>query len=88
MITHWPAAIAAAMLALSGCATTWSRAATSDAEFNLDDRVCQHMNSQIVFVSSGLAREYVVVSGYKRCMLEEGYTAGGSWTGHSGWRDE
>ena len=87
MMTRWPA-IAVAMLALSGCATTWSRAATSDAEFNLDDRVCQHTNSQVVFLSSGLVREYVAVTGYERCMTEEGYTAGGFWKGHSGWRDE
>jgi hypothetical protein len=80
--------IVVAMLALSGCATTWSRVATSGAEFDLDDRVCQHTNSQIVFVSSGLVREYVAVAGYTRCMLDEGYTVGGAWKGHSGWRAE
>ncbi len=87
MITRWTAVVVA-MLALSGCATTWSRAATSDAEFALDNRVCQHTNSQIVFLSSLYVREYVAVSGYKRCMMEEGYTEGGFWKGYSGWRDE
>jgi hypothetical protein len=87
MIPRWPA-IVVAMLALSGCATTWSRPATSDAEFNLDSRVCQHMNTQLVVLSSIPVGEYVVRSGYQRCMLEEGYTEGGSWTGASGWREE
>lgn len=72
MISHW-AAIVTAMLALSGCATTWSRAATSDAEFNLDNRACQHRNTQTVFFSAGRVRDYVAVSGYKRCMMQEGY---------------
>jgi hypothetical protein len=87
MIPRWPV-IVVAMLALSGCATTWSRPATSDAEFNLDSRVCQHMNTQLVVLSSIPVGEYVVRSGYQRCMLEEGYTEGGSWTGSSGWRKE
>lgn len=87
MIVRWPA-IVIAMLALSGCASTWSRPATSDAEFNLDSRACQHMNTRLVFLSSGLVGEYVVPAGYRRCMLEEGYTEGGSWTGDPGWRDE
>ncbi len=80
--------IVAAMLALSGCATTWSRVATSDADFNLDNRACQHMNTQTVSASSVLARDYVAVYGYKRCMIEEGYTEGGIWKGYSGWRNE
>jgi TolA-binding protein len=83
MMTRWPALVVA-MLALSGCATTWSRPATSDAEFNFDSRVCQHMNTQLV-VPVG---DYVVRSGYRRCMLEEGYTEGGAWKGSSGWREE
>ncbi len=87
MIPRWPA-IVVAMLALSGCATTWSRPATSDAEFNLDSRMCQHMNTPLVVLSSIPVGEYVVRSGYQRCMLEEGYTEGGSWTGSSGWREE
>ena len=87
MIPRWPA-IVVAMLALSGCATTWSRPATSDAEFDLDSRMCQHMNTQLVVLSSIPVGEYVVRSGYQRCMLEEGYTEGGSWTGSSGWREE
>jgi len=87
MVTHWPALVVA-MLALPGCATTWSRPATSDAEFNLDSRVCQHMNTQLVVLSSIPVGEYVVRSGYRRCMLEEGYTEGGSWKGDSGWRGE
>jgi hypothetical protein len=87
MIPRWPA-IVVAMLTLSGCATTWSRPATSSAEFNLDSRACQHMNAQLVFFSSGLVGEYVVPSGYHRCMLEEGYTKGGSWKGYSGWREQ
>jgi hypothetical protein len=87
MIPRWPA-IVVAMLTLSGCATTWSRPATSSAEFNLDSRVCQHMNARLVFLSSGLVGEYVVPSGYQRCMLEEGYTEGGSWKGYSGWREQ
>jgi hypothetical protein len=33
-------------------------------------------------------RDYVAVSGYKRCMMQEGYTEGGFWKGHPGWRDE
>ena len=70
-----------AMLAVSGCATTWSRPATSNADFNRDSRVCQHMNTQLVFRSSVLVGEYVVRSGYQRCMLEEGYTEGESWKG-------
>ena len=81
-------AIVVAMLALSGCATTWSRPATSSAEFNLDSRACRHMNTQLVFLSSGLVGAYVMPSGYQRCMLEEGYTEGGSWTASSGWREE
>jgi hypothetical protein len=87
MTTRWPA-IVVALLALSGCATTWSRPATSPAEFNLDSRVCQHMNTQLVVRSSVLVGDYVVPSGYQRCMLEEGYTEGGSWKGSSGWREE
>ena len=83
-MTRWPALVVA-MLALSGCATTWSRPATSDAEFNLDSRVCQHMNTQLVVLSS---IPVVVRSGYQRCMLEEGYTEGGAWKGDSGWREE
>jgi hypothetical protein len=87
MIGHWPA-IVVAMLALSGCSTMWSRAATSGAEFNLDNRACQHMNTKTVFLSSVWVRDYVMVSGYKRCMMQEGYTEGGSWKGHPGWQDE
>ena len=87
MITQW-SAIVIAMLALSGCATTWSRPATSDAEFNLDSRVCQHMNTQLVVLSSIPVGAYVGRSGYRRCMLEEGYTEGGSWKVDSGWREE
>ena len=87
MTTCWPA-IVVAMLTLSRCATAWSRPATSDAEFNLDSRVCQHMNTRLVFLSSVLVGEYVVRSGYRRCMLAEGYTAGGSWKTYSGWREE
>ena len=87
MVTHWPALVVA-MLALSGCATMWSRPATSDAEFNLDSRVCQQMNTQLVVLSSIPVGEYVVRSGYRRCMLEEGYTEGGAWKGDSGWREE
>ena len=87
MMTRWPALVVA-MLALSGCATTWSRPATSDAEFDLDSRMCQHMNTQLVLRSSIPVGEYVVRSGYQRCMLEEGYTEGGSWKGYSGWREE
>jgi hypothetical protein len=87
MTAHWPV-IVVAMLALSGCATTWSRAATSDTEFNLDNRACQHMNTQTVFLSAMRVRDYVAVSGYKRCMMQEGYTEGGFWKGHPGWRDE
>jgi TolA-binding protein len=87
MMTRWPA-IVVAMLALSGCATTWSRPATSDAEFNLDSRVCQHMNTQLVVLSSIPVGEYVGRSGYQRCMLEEGYTEGGAWKSDSGWREE
>ena len=87
MIPRWPA-IVVAMLTLSGCATTWSRPATSSAEFNLDSRACQNMNARLVFLSSGLVGEYVVPSGYQRCMLEEGYTQGGSWKGSSGWQEE
>ena len=83
----WPM-IVAAMLALSGCATTWSRVATSDADFNLDNRACQHMNTQLVLLSSVPVGEYVVRSGYQRCMREEGYTEGGSWKGYWGWREE
>lgn len=83
----WPM-IVAAMLALSGCATTWSRVATSDADFNRDNHACQHMNTQTVLVSSVLARDYVAVYGYKRCMIEEGYTEGGIWKGYSGWRND
>jgi hypothetical protein len=55
---------------------------------NLDSRVCQHMNTQLVFLSSVLVGEYVVRSGYQRCMREEGYTEGGSWKGYWGWREE
>ena len=87
MTVAWPM-IVAGMLALSGCATTWSRVATSDADFNLDNRACQHMNTQTVFVSSVRARDYVAVYGYKRCMIEEGYAEGGIWKGYSGWRNE
>ena len=87
MIPRWPA-IVVAMLALSGCATTWSRPATSDAEFNLDSRVCQHMNTHLVVLSSIPVGAYVVRSGYQRCMLEEGYTEGGPWKGSSGWQEE
>jgi hypothetical protein len=87
MTARWPA-IAVALLALSGCATTWSRPATSGAEFNLDSRACQHMNTQLVFLSAVLVGTYVVRSGYQRCMLEEGYTEGGFWKGYSGWRNE
>jgi hypothetical protein len=87
MCTRWPV-IVVALLALSGCATTWSRPPTSPAEFNLDNRTCQHMNTQLVVRSSGPVGEYVVPSGYQRCMLEEGYTEGGSWKGSSGWRAE
>jgi hypothetical protein len=72
MRVGWPAIVVAMLLALSGCVTTWSRVATSDPDFNLDNRACQHMNTQTVFVSSGLARDYVAVYGYKRCMIEEG----------------
>jgi hypothetical protein len=46
------------------------------------------MNTQTVVVSSVLARDYVAVYGYKRCMIEEGYTEGGIWKGYSGWRNE
>ena len=87
MTVAWPM-IVAAMLTLSGCATRWSRVATSDADFNLDNRACQHMNTQTVVVPSVLARDYVAVYGYKRCMMEEGYTEGGIWKGYSGWRNE
>jgi hypothetical protein len=87
MSAHWPA-IVVAMLALSGCATTWSRAATSDAEFTLDNRACQHMNTRTVLLSAVSTRDYVAVAGYKRCMMQEGYTEGGFWKGQSGWRDE
>ena len=62
MIAGWPANMVA-VLALSGCAITWSRGATSDAEFNLDNRACQHMNTQTVFLSSVLVRDYVAVPG-------------------------
>jgi hypothetical protein len=85
MCTRWPV-IVVALLALSGCATTWSRPATSPAEFNLDNRACQHMNKQLVVRSSGPVGGYVVPSGYQRCMLEEGYTEGGSWKGS--WQEE
>jgi len=87
MILRRPA-IVFAMLTLSGCATTWAQPATSDAEFNLDSRVCQHMNTQLVVVSPVLVGAYVVPSGYQRCMLEEGYTEGGSWKGYAGWREK
>ena len=30
-----------------------------------------------------LVRDYVAVSGYKRCMMQEGYTEGGFWKGQS-----
>jgi hypothetical protein len=47
------------------------------------------MNAQqLVGLSSGQVGEYVVRSGYRRCMLEEGYTEGGAWKGSSGWREE
>jgi len=46
------------------------------------------MNTQTVFVSAVLARDYVAVYGYMRCMIEEGYTEGGTWKGYSGWRNE
>jgi hypothetical protein len=47
------------------------------------------MNAQqLVGLSSGQVGEYVVRSGYRRCMLEEGYTEGGAWKGDSGWREE
>jgi hypothetical protein len=87
MTTQW-SAIVIAMLALSGCTTTWSRPATSDADFHLDSRACQHMNTQLIVPSSCPVGEYVVRSGYRRCMLEEGYTEGGAWKGYSGWRDQ
>jgi hypothetical protein len=87
MIPRRPA-IVVAMLALSGCATTRSRPATSSVEFNLDSRACQHMNARLVLLSSGLVGEYVVPPRYQRCMLEEGYTQGGSWKGSSGWQEE
>jgi hypothetical protein len=87
MFTRWPC-IVVAVLALSGCTTTWSRPATSDAEFNLDSRACQNMNAELVVLPSVPVGEYVVRSGYRRCMLEEGYTEGGAWKGSSGWREE
>jgi hypothetical protein len=87
MFPRWPA-IVVVLLALSGCATSWSRPATSPREFTLDNRACQHMNLQLVVRSSVPVGEYVAPSGYRRCMLEEGYTEGGSWKGSSGWRDE
>jgi hypothetical protein len=46
------------------------------------------MNTQLVVVSPVLVGAYVVPSGYQRCMLEEGYTEGGSWKGYAGWREK
>ena len=63
-------------------------ATSTTAEFNLDNRACQHMNTQTVFLSAVRARDYVAVAGYKRCMMQEGYTEGGFWKGHPGWRGE
>jgi len=87
MNPRWPA-LGIAMLALSGCATTWSRPATSSTEFNLDSRACQNMNTQLVFLSSGQVGAYIAPSGYQRCMREQGYAEGRSWKGSSGWQDE
>ena len=83
-----PPAIVLTVLALSGCATAWSRPATSAADFDVDQRACQHMNARLVVLPSGRVGEYVVPSGYQRCMLEEGYSEGGSWKSSSGWRPE
>jgi len=60
-------AIALALL-LPGCSSTWSRPATSAAEFRLDDRACRHMNARTVLISPPLARDYVAPDGYRRCM--------------------
>jgi hypothetical protein len=46
------------------------------------------MNTQTVFLSAGRVRDYVAVSGYKCCMMQEGYIEAGFWKGHPGWRDE
>src|SRR5258708_19432806 len=73
MTVAWPM-IVAAMLTLSGCATSWSRVATSDADFNLDNRACQHMNTQTVVVSSVLARDYAPMHAYKQSMIQNRYT--------------
>jgi hypothetical protein len=77
-------AIALALL-LPGCSSTWSRPATSAAEFRLDDRACRHMNARTVLISPPLARDYVAPDGYRRCMEQEGYTEGGPWKGQAGW---
>lgn len=79
--------IALALL-LTACATTWSRPATSVVEFEHDNHACQHMNSRLVSISPVLVQTYVMPAGYTRCMQEEGYTQGGPWEGHAGWRYE
>ena len=86
MLTWWPASLVI-IVAVSGCAFTWSRPATSDTEFNLDNHACQHMNTQVVPIGSSSVHDYVSVSGYKQCMQDEGYTEGGPWRGSAGWRE-
>jgi hypothetical protein len=76
-------------LLLTACATTtWSRPTTTVVEFERDNQACQHMNSRMVSISPALVQTYVMPAGYARCMEEEGYTHGGPWEGHSGWRHE
>jgi hypothetical protein len=75
-------------LLLTACATTWSRPATTAVEFERDNQACQHMNSRMVSISPVLVDTYVMPAGYTRCMEEEGYTHGGPWEGHAGWRHE
>jgi hypothetical protein len=84
--TAW-LAIVVVILPFSGCATTWSRPVTADAEFNLDNRACQHMNTQTISLGRAWVRDYVSVAGYKQCMEAEGYTEGGHWKGSAGWQE-
>jgi hypothetical protein len=79
----------ASALLLTACATTtWSRPATAAGEFERDNQACQHMNGRTVSISPALVQTYVIPAGYARCMEDEGYTPGGSWEGHTGWRHE
>ena len=80
--------VAAGLLALSACTTTWSRPDTSLAEFQRDDDACRHMSTRIVVISPALTRDYVGPAEYKRCMEDEGYTNGGPWPGWAGWTGE